>query len=105
MHNRLFTLLMIIFSLGYSTALNAQIPFKWDEDAVAIRQGFHIEWQRAGALDENGNVCYAWSDTRNGDRDVFAQKYDINGNAIWQENGVIVSAATIPTSRWSFGRW
>ena len=94
MHKRLF-LTLIIFILGFSIVLNAEVPFKWDGDAIAIRQGFHIEWQRAGAMDENGNVCYAWSDTRNGDRDVFAQKYDINGNAIWQENGVIVSAATI----------
>ncbi len=62
----------------------------WDTAGVAIRQGYHIEWQRAGEMDENGNTIYAWSDTRLGDRDVYAQKIGPAGQKLWPEDGAPV---------------
>jgi len=59
----------------------------WDTTGVAIRQGHHIEWQRAGEMDENGNVIYVWSDTRTSDRDVYAQKINPAGQKLWAEDG------------------
>ncbi len=65
-------------------------PLHWDEQGIRIRQGYHIEWQRSGEKDADGNVVYTWSDTRFGDRDVFAQKVDASGNMLWDEDGAVI---------------
>ena len=64
--------------------------FDWQDDGASIRQGLHIEWQRTGDANSDGSMIYAWSDCRNGVRDVIAQKVDINGNNLWGDNGVVV---------------
>lgn len=62
----------------------------WDTTGVVIRQGWQVEWQRAAEMDENGNVIYTWSDTRLGDRDVYAQKISPSGQKLWPEDGALV---------------
>ena len=65
--------------------------FMWDDNGIAIRQGVHIEWFRTGGdVGDDGEVILAWSDTRNGIRDIFAQKIDSNGNALWSDGGIEV---------------
>ena len=34
-------------------------------------------------IDSSGNLYFAWTDERNSNKDVYAQKYDTNGNKIW----------------------
>ena len=63
--------------------------FDWQTDGAPIRQGIHIEWQRSGDANADGTMIYAWSDCRNGVRDVVAQKVDANGNNLWGDNGVV----------------
>ncbi|MAV64192.1 MAG: hypothetical protein CMG00_03255 [Candidatus Marinimicrobia bacterium] len=63
--------------------------FDWQSNGVSVRQGVHIEWQRS-ADDVGDAVIFAWSDTRNGGRDIYAQKVDYNGNIIWQEGGIAI---------------
>ena len=76
----LFTL---FFTINYA-------QFDWQSDGAPIRQGLHIEWQRTGDANSDGSMIYAWSDCRNGVRDVIAQKVDINGNNMWGDYGVVV---------------
>ena len=80
--------LALLLVLMSAFVLNAQI--EWSEEVV-IRQGENIEWYRSSAVTDNGNVVYVWSDTRYGDRDVFAQKMDSNGNKLWGESGIQVN--------------
>ena len=68
--------------------------FNWTDDGAPIRQGLHIEWQRTGDASADGTMIYAWSDCRNGVRDVVAQKVDANGNNLWGDNGVVVVNAS-----------
>ena len=75
--------IVLIFSV-----LTAQ--FNWQENGVSLRQGAHIEWQRTGTVGENGEVILVWSDTRNGDRNVYAQKVDDSGQNLWGDGGVAV---------------
>lgn len=35
------------------------------------------------AINNTGDIYIAWTDERNGDEDIYAQKYDTNGNPIW----------------------
>ena len=64
--------------------------FGWDNGGVPVRQGAHIEWSRTGDVGDNGNMILGWSDTRSGNRDVYAQKVDENGNELWGEDGLLV---------------
>ena len=64
--------------------------FNWENNGRPIRQGYHIEWQRTSDVGSNGEVIFAWSDTRIGDRDVYAKKTDANGNDLWGSEGIAV---------------
>ncbi|MEA2096743.1 MAG: FlgD immunoglobulin-like domain containing protein [Candidatus Cloacimonadota bacterium] len=79
-------LLIVLFVVTISL-LNAQI--QWNEE-IPIRQGVNIEWYRS-ATGVDGGVVFVWSDTRTGVRDVWAQKYDANGNCLWTEGGILVN--------------
>jgi hypothetical protein len=79
--------------------------FEWQDNGVPVRQGVNIEWSRAGATLEDGSAIYVWSDTQNGDRDVFAQRVSADGNTLWdspvlvdgkvdrQEDPVVISTS------------
>lgn len=61
--------------------------FVWQENGIPVRQGVHIEWQRTGDSGNEGEMIFAWSDTRTGDRDIYIQKVDTEGNQLWGETG------------------
>jgi len=65
-----------VMIIGLSAAL------QW-QDAVAIRQGVNIEWFRTGIETNDGGAIYVWSDTKLGERDLWAQKVDAAGNMVW----------------------
>ena len=44
--------------------------------------------------DGEGGAIIAWCDERNGNRDIFAQKVDHQGNALWSADGVVVCNMT-----------
>lgn len=67
--------------------------FDWINDGVPLRQGVHIEWQRTGDITPDGEMIFAWSDTRNGIRDIFAQKVNSNGEKLWSSDGIAVVTA------------
>lgn len=71
---------LIIIILGLASLLSAAIV--WG-DAVPIRQGVNIEWFRTGTSTADGGAIYVWSDTKLGERDLWAQKVDANGNLLW----------------------
>ncbi len=91
---RMLLLGMLLISL--TSQLFAQQDFRrWINPTIngtTIRQGLHIEWYRSMDVDPETNwMCVTWSDTRLGNRDIFAQLYDEDGNPLWEEGGVIVS--------------
>ncbi len=67
------------------------------EDGVAVRQGYHVEWYRGGegryAGNNAGEVAFVWSDCRNGDRGVYLEVIDPNGNKRYGENGLKITDA------------
>ena len=82
-------LISIVFSLMFA-------QYDWQDNGVSIRQGIHIEWQRTGDNGNNGEMIFAWSDTRYWGRDIYAQKVDTDGNAMWGSEG---SPVVIETGR------
>ena len=73
-------IVILLIILGTCFSLSAAVL--WDE-AVAIRQGTNIEWFRTGIETSDGGAIYVWSDTKLGERDLWAQKVDANGNMCW----------------------
>ncbi len=71
----------------------ADESFIWPQNGVPVRQGVHIEWQRTGDANADGTMIFAWSDTRTGDRDVYAQKVNTSGETLWGATGVKLSDA------------
>ncbi len=61
--------------------------FDWDDGGIPIRQGIHTEWQRTASVGNDGEIIFVWSDTRDGGRDIYAQKVNTAGEILWQENG------------------
>jgi hypothetical protein len=82
---------LLLFCCTMMTLLEAQNL--WDEDGVPIRQGKHIEWYRSADSDASGYLYVTWSDCRTGTRDIYAQKYDDDGTALWVAGGVHVIEA------------
>ena len=71
--------------LSMFTLIFAQ--YDWQDNGVSVRQGIHIEWQRTGDNGNNGEMIFAWSDTRYGGRDIYIQKVNTNGNNLWGTEG------------------
>lgn len=44
------------------------------------------------ASPNDSSVIVAWMDSRNGNKDIYAQKFDKNGNALWATNGIAVAS-------------
>lgn len=72
----LIVLLLLGGMLSAATMWNAPVP---------IRQGVNIEWFRTGCETGDGGAIYVWSDTKLTERDLWAQKVDAAGNAVWGE--------------------
>ncbi|MBT3216998.1 MAG: T9SS type A sorting domain-containing protein [Candidatus Marinimicrobia bacterium] len=77
------SIFLIVFLFGQTDA--------WQANGVAIRQGVHIEWQKTTCPGSVGSAIMIWSDTRNGNRDVFAQKVSFTGDVFWGTGGVPVT--------------
>ncbi|MCB5258335.1 MAG: T9SS type A sorting domain-containing protein [Candidatus Cloacimonetes bacterium] len=74
----------IFFLLLIGLIFNLSAELLWQE-AIPIRQGVNIEWFRTGTQTTDGCAIYVWSDTKLGERDLWAQKVDAQGNAVWGE--------------------
>jgi hypothetical protein len=78
-----------LFTFIFFGILSSQ-EFGWGENGVPVRQGYHIEWNRAGDVGNDGEMIFAWSDTRTSDRDIYAQKFNTDGDALWGDGIIVV---------------
>jgi len=86
----------IFLSLLLPAFLFSQI--QWQENGIPVRNAENIQWNRSTVSIEN-DLVYVWSDCRRGDRDIWAQRVDINGNNLWEEDVLIcgeVDNQTLP---------
>ena len=85
-----FLVVLAVLLAGQS---RAQSPLLWGPEAKPIRQGYHLEWQRASFRDSvTGNTLVVWSDTRQGTRDVYGQLLAPNGQQLWRDSGDTIVA-------------
>ncbi len=86
---KLFWIVLLAILATFMFAQNSEWV-TWQENGIPVRQGENIEWSRAAAALTNGTVVYTWSDTKRGDRDLWAQLVDADGNKVWGDNPVLV---------------
>lgn len=67
----------------------------WTANGVAVCQADNQQGWSKIVSDSQGSVIIAWQDYRNITWDVYAQKVDINGNAVWTDDGIPVCTAVI----------
>jgi len=79
----------------YAQRLNAAGATQWDSNGVAVTtaNGTQNFQSMLAAVSANGTTI-AWQDNRNGNWDIYGQRLDLNGAALWTANGTAISTAT-----------
>ena len=65
-------------------------PRLWGESGIPLRQGRYVEWNGAAAQDDLGFSVIAWSDMRDGERNIYVQLIAPTGELSWGEEGLPV---------------
>ena len=91
MKKQIFHLIALIL-LTTSPGMSQNDFCVWQpENGVAIRQGWHIRLAEEGAYRSEGELAgetaLIWGDHRNGDRDIFLQVLDSEGEFKFDELG------------------
>ncbi|MCD4818621.1 MAG: hypothetical protein K8S23_08000 [Candidatus Cloacimonetes bacterium] len=82
---------MIIFFtfVLFPVLLFSQI--QWEDNGVPVFCGENINWSGTVLDADDGNIVIIWSDSRNVDRGIFAQKITQNGTFLWGESGIEIN--------------
>ncbi len=73
--------------------LDSAPSLAWPPDGVPISVVSGAQTYPVITLDGSGGAIVAWTDTRNGNSDIFAQRVNAAGAVQWATNGVAISIA------------
>jgi hypothetical protein len=66
----------------------------WTPDGILITDSIPYRLDYDGAVsDGEGGIIVVWTDSRNGNCDIFAQRIDNNGTVLWDSSGVEICIA------------
>lgn len=77
----------------YAQRVNGAGVVQWSLDGVAISTALGYQSTPQLVYDGIGGAIIAWMDTRNADRDIYAQRVSSTGVSLWTGNGVAISIA------------
>ncbi len=77
----------------YAQKLDAAGNVQWTANGVAVCTDANVQYYPRVISDDAGGIFIVWQDHRgpngpNGQSDIYAQRLDANGNALWTENGI-----------------
>jgi hypothetical protein len=79
----------------YAQRIDASGTVQWTANGIAVCVAVDYQWQTMIDTDNAGGAVIAWQDGRNGtDDDIYAQRVDASGNALWTTDGVPICATT-----------
>jgi hypothetical protein len=82
----------------YIQRVKANGNMAWNNNGVAVCTNAADQKTPFICKDNVGGAIVCWQDLRNGNRDIYAQRFDSLGNALWATNGIpIVQKATAQT--------
>ena len=73
----------------YAQRLNGSGARQWTPLGVAVCTAANDQSVARIASDYAGGALIAWQDYRNGNPDIYAQRLDGSGNALWRPNGAV----------------
>jgi hypothetical protein len=73
--------------------LDSNGSVQWTPSGVAVCTADSTQWFPQIVSDGSGGAIIAWTDRRNGDYDVYAQRIDSNGSMQWTPGGIAVCVA------------
>jgi hypothetical protein len=75
----------------YAQRIGSDGVAQWTPGGVAVCTAMGDQESVDVAPSDGGGAIIAWEDERYGNYDIYAQKVDGSGNALWQEHGIPVS--------------
>ena len=82
---------LLVFSFFLMAVSPQYLPAEWIEDTsqnLPICTAAEDQHFPDIISDNHGGVIVAWRDVRNGNRDVFAQRISVNGEMLWENDGI-----------------
>jgi hypothetical protein len=86
------------FTDVYAQRLDAAGLPLWTADGVAVCTAPNSQLRLTAVPDGSGGIIVGWTDYRNGDADVYAQRVDGTGRVRWSPGGLPVSGG--PGEQW-----
>lgn len=77
-----------------ATLVSAPTDAAWILDGNIVASTPENQDQAVAVSDGAGGAIVAWRDARNGNNDIYAQRLDADGNALWTNGGVAICTAT-----------
>lgn len=77
----------------YVQRINAAGVPQWTAQGLGVCTLTGAQWQPRLVSDGAGGAIVAWTDSRNGTLDVYAQRLNASGASLWTANGVVVCNA------------
>lgn len=77
----------------YAQRVNAVGTTQWATNGVGVCLAAGNQGLPQLTSDGNGGAVLTWIDSRSGDNDIYAQRIDSGGSALWTTNGIAVSTA------------
>lgn len=78
----------------YAQRLDGTGAPSWTLNGVAVASGTGDQSGVRMCQDGSGGANVAWTDTRGGTMDVYAQRLDLSGGIWWKANGLAICSAT-----------
>ncbi|MBI4546679.1 MAG: T9SS type A sorting domain-containing protein [Ignavibacteriae bacterium] len=75
----------------YAQRIDGSGVVRWTTNGVVITTASGDQNAHQVISDNAGGAILVWQDNRNGNLDIYAQRIDANGNALWMTNGVPVT--------------
>ena len=66
----------------------------WAAQGVPVCTASDNQWHLFTAPDGLGGMLLAWTDFRNGNSDIYAQRLNSTGAGLWGTNGIALTTAS-----------
>jgi len=81
------------YSNVYAQKINNNGKLLWTRDAIRLCNYESNQLNPELVSDDDGGALIVWEDARSGASNIYAQKIDPYGNALWDENGIMICQA------------
>ena len=78
----------------YAQSINSSGLLNWNIDGVPISIASGDQWVQNVISDDSGGAIVVWRDNRGNSEDIYAQKVNSFGSALWTTDGVPICTAT-----------